>query len=84
MKRHLIAGGILALMLATSSCTPINKKTESAPFSPPLMGWSSWNTYHVDINEELIKKQADALITQGLKDVGYLYINVDDGFLGWR
>ena len=48
------------------------------------MGWSSWNTYHVDINEELIKKQADALITHGLKDVGYLYINVDDGFFGWR
>lgn len=44
------------------------------------MGWSSWNTYHVNINEELIKKQADALVTHGLKDAGYLYINVDDGF----
>lgn len=30
------------------------------------------------------KKQADALIAHGLKDVGYLYINVDDGFFGWR
>ena len=42
MKRHLIAGGILALMLATSSCTPINKKTESAPFSPPLIIPDPW------------------------------------------
>lgn len=48
------------------------------------MGWSSWNTYHVNINEELIKKQADALVSNGLKDVGYLYVNVDDGFFGWR
>ena len=48
------------------------------------MGWSSWNTYRVNINEDLIKKQADALVQQGLKDVGYLYINVDDGFFGWR
>ena len=50
----------------------------------PLMGWSSWNTYHVNINEELIKRQADALVGQGLKDAGYLYINIDDGFFGYR
>ena len=84
MKRHLITGGLLTLILAISSCTSTNGKKVSESFSPPLMGWSSWNTYHVDINEELIKKQADALITHGLKDVGYLYINVDDGFFGWR
>ena len=50
----------------------------------PLMGWSSWNTYHVNINEELIKRQADALVGQGLKDAGYRYINIDDGFFGYR
>ena len=57
---------------------------DKAAFLPPLMGWSSWNTYHVNINEELIKRQADAMVSQGLKDVGYLYINTDDGFFGWR
>ena len=49
-----------------------------------LTGRSSWNTYHVNINEELIKRQADALVGQGLKDAGYLYINIDDGFFGYR
>ena len=82
MKTHLITGGLLAIMLAVSSCTSKKEKATSDPFLPPLMGWSSWNTYHVDINEKLIKKQADALIAHGLKDVGYLYINVDDGFFG--
>jgi hypothetical protein len=48
------------------------------------MGWSSWNTYRVNIDQQLIEKQADALISQGLKDVGYIYINVDDGFFGYR
>ena len=51
---------------------------------PPIMGWSSWNTYRVNINEELIKKQADAMISQGLKDVGYNFVNIDDGFFGHR
>lgn len=84
MKRHFITGSLLALILATSSCTSTHEKKAPESFLPPLMGWSSWNTYHVNINEELIKKQADALVTHGLKDVGYLYINVDDGFFGWR
>ena len=51
---------------------------------PPVMGWSSWNTYHVNINEDLIKKQADAMAALGLDKLGYRYINVDDGFFGHR
>ena len=31
----------------------------------PTMGWSSWNTYRVNISEELIKRQADALVDGG-------------------
>ena len=57
---------------------------QNCSFEPPIMGWSSWNTYRVNINEELIKKQADALISNGLKEVGYRYINIDDGFFGYR
>ena len=48
------------------------------------MGWSSWNTYRININDELIKKQADALVELGLKDAGYRYVNIDDGFFGYR
>lgn len=51
---------------------------------PPIMGWSSWNTYRVNISEQLIRKQADAMVEQGLKDAGYTYVNIDDGFFGYR
>lgn len=50
----------------------------------PTMGWSSWNTYGVNINETLIKRQADAIVSKGLTDVGYNHINIDDGFFGGR
>lgn len=50
----------------------------------PTMGWSSWNTYRVNINETLIKSQADACVKLGLRDAGYKYINIDDGFFGGR
>lgn len=50
----------------------------------PTMGWSSWNTYASKINAKLIDSQADAMVEKGLKDVGYTYINIDDGFQGGR
>ncbi|WP_270087413.1 glycoside hydrolase family 27 protein [Sphingobacterium sp. SYP-B4668] len=50
----------------------------------PIMGWSSWNSFRININEQLIKEQTDALITSGLYKAGYRYINVDDGFFGGR
>ena len=86
MKKDFIIGGLLAFLFATSSCTTTHNEGAAAVelFPPPLMGWSSWNTYHVNISEDLIRKQAEALVTNGLKDAGYLYINVDDGFFGHR
>lgn len=46
----------------------------------PLMGWASWNCFQHDINEAKIKAQADALVSTGLAEVGYKYLNIDDGF----
>jgi len=50
----------------------------------PTMGWSSWNTYGVNINEALIKSQADAMVSKGFYACGYDHINIDDGFFGGR
>ena len=50
----------------------------------PTMGWSSWNTYHVNISDSLIIKQANAMVKSGLKEAGYSYINIDDGYFGGR
>ena len=46
----------------------------------PLMGWSSWNTFGVDISEDIILATARAMATNGLKAAGYSYVNIDDGF----
>lgn len=42
----------------------------------PTMGWSSWNTYGVNISDTLIRRQADAMISKGLSAVGYDHINI--------
>ncbi|KAL5747016.1 hypothetical protein ACOSQ2_024313 [Xanthoceras sorbifolium] len=44
----------------------------------PPMGWNSWNHFHCDIEEKLIREIADAMVSTGLAAVGYEYINIDD------
>ena len=44
----------------------------------PPMGWNSWNRFGCNINEDLIKKTADLLISTGLAGKGYKYVNLDD------
>jgi alpha-galactosidase len=51
---------------------------------PPIMGWSSWNHFRVNINEGMIREQADALVASGLYESGYRFINIDDGYFGGR
>ena len=50
----------------------------------PQMGWSSWNKFQGNINEDIIKGIADAMVSSGLRDAGYTYINIDDCWHGQR
>jgi alpha-galactosidase len=44
----------------------------------PPMGWNSWNRFHCGIDETLVQETAQAMITLGLQEVGYTYVNLDD------
>lgn len=44
----------------------------------PPMGWNSWNTFGQHLTEELVLQTADALVANGMRDLGYSYINIDD------
>ncbi|KAJ3191841.1 hypothetical protein HK101_007344 [Irineochytrium annulatum] len=44
----------------------------------PAMGWNSWNLFACNINEDIIKDMADAIVEKGLDKLGYVYVNVDD------
>ena len=44
----------------------------------PPMGWNSWNRFHCDISEQLIRETADAMVASGMRDAGYRYVNIDD------
>eukprot|EP00164_Ancoracysta_twista_P003251 GFYU01004338.1.p1 GENE.GFYU01004338.1~~GFYU01004338.1.p1 ORF type:complete len:461 (-),score=36.95 GFYU01004338.1:21-1370(-) len=46
----------------------------------PIMGWSSWNSFGININETLIRQSADVLSRSALLAAGYNYILIDDGW----
>ena len=86
MKSKLSILATTAITLLCTSCTDLqnNQPGQSKPVNPPLMGWSSWNAFRVHISEDIIKNQADLMVQKGLKDAGYQYINIDDGFFNQR
>jgi alpha-galactosidase len=50
---------------------------ESLAQKPP-MGWNSWNHFAERVDDAIIRAQADAMVSSGMKDAGYMYINIDD------
>jgi alpha-galactosidase len=50
----------------------------------PPMGWNSWNTFGCNISEALIRETADAMVKSGMRDAGYVYVNIDDCWHGGR
>ncbi len=57
---------------------PENEFYKGGDAKTPPMGWSSWNTFRNHIDENLILETADALVSTGLADAGYKYVNLDD------
>jgi len=50
----------------------------------PPMGWNSWNKFAGRIDEATVRGIADAMASNGMKQAGYVYINIDDTWEGGR
>ena len=86
MKIYMTA---LFLLLTTAGFSQGNnyvqnyKKFDGLALTPP-MGWNSWNKFQCNVDENLIRQMADAMVTLGMKDAGYTYLNIDDCWHGDR
>ena len=48
------------------------------------MGWNSWNHFASKVDDAIIRAQADAMVSSGMRNAGYVYINIDDTWEGER
>lgn len=44
----------------------------------PPMGWNSWNTFAQQFSDSLVRQTADSMVSTGMRDLGYQYVNIDD------
>lgn len=79
---RLIARFCCVAGLAVAAQAGAQKMPELA--ETPPMGWNSWNHFGCNIDEELIRQTADAIVASGLSDAGYEYVNLDDCWHGER
>ena len=51
--------------------------------TPPL-GWNGWNALAGNLNKENVMASARGMVSSGLRDHGWSYINIDDSWQGER
>ena len=85
---HALAAAIVTTVFALLTATAAAPAAKAQKFEglglTPQMGWNSWNKFACDIDEELIKETADEMVSTGLRDAGYIYLNLDDCWHGQR
>jgi len=57
---------------------------DSTLAATPPMGWNSWNHFACKVTAADVRAAADAIATNGMKDAGYVYVNIDDCWEGKR
>ena len=82
IRKQFPFSSILALLLFSTLSTKnlFAQKFENLAPTPP-MGWNSWNTFQTNISEQLVKGIAEVMVSSGMKDAGYTYLVLDDGWM---
>ena len=57
---------------------PLHDVPDNGLARTPPMGWNSWNKFAGSINDADVRAMADAMVASGMRDAGYIYINIDD------
>jgi len=78
-RRLTVIAGLLATLAAGTVTTSM--ALNNGLVKTPPMGWNSWNCFGPNIDETKIKGVADAMVSTGLKDAGYIYLNLDDNWM---
>jgi alpha-galactosidase len=79
------AAVLLVALLATmaggdTAYGPLPRMYDRLAATPP-MGWNDYNAYGLDVTEALVRATADRMVSSGLRDAGYRFVNIDDGWM---
>ena len=87
MRNHrLCVLGVLTLLtIVPASLIPAQARAQSADLAAtPPMGWNSWNHFAGKVTDADVRAAADTIVASGMRDAGYIYVNIDDTWEGQR
>ncbi len=75
---------LVALVLSLAAFAPQARSAPPQVAQTPPMGWNSWNYFAEKVDDKGVRAAADQLVASGMKDAGYIYVNIDDTWEGER
>ncbi|HEY4381871.1 MAG TPA: glycoside hydrolase family 27 protein [Acidobacteriaceae bacterium] len=72
------------LSMACFAAGPVVHAQQNSLAARPPMGWNSWNHFRSKVDDAAVRAQAEAMVSSGMRDAGYTYINIDDTWEGDR
>ena len=73
---------LLCILLFVESFCLAQGELKTGSLSPtPPMGFNTWNTFQTKINEDMLKTMVDVYVSSGMRDAGYQYFVLDDGWM---
>jgi alpha-galactosidase len=82
--RNVISLSAAALAVSLLSLTYAANAQSAAVAQTPPMGWNSWNYFAGRVTDKDIRDSADQIVASGMRDAGYIYVNIDDTWEGER
>ena len=82
--RNVISLSAAALAVSLLSLSYAANAQSAAVAQTPPMGWNSWNYFAGRVTDKDIRDSADQIVASGMRDAGYLYVNIDDTWEGER
>ncbi len=77
-------GLVETFVVFASLLLPLSLAAQDNIAVTPPMGWNSWNHFAGRIDDATIRSTADALVATGMRDAGYVFVNIDDTWQGER
>ncbi len=71
-------------LLVFATLLPVSALAQATPAPRPPMGWNSWNHFGGKVTDADVRSAADQLVNTGMRDAGYMYVNLDDTWQGKR
>jgi alpha-galactosidase len=71
-------------IVSIAAAPPARAQSASQIAATPPMGWNSWNYFAEKVDDQGVRAAADQIVASGMKDAGYVYVNIDDTWEGER